>query len=46
VFEMIDHNHDGKISREEGHKYAFGAFDRNHDGKVTRQEFEDGRRRS
>jgi len=45
VFDMIDQNHDGVLSREEWQRYAFDAFDRNHDGRISQAELADGRRR-
>jgi len=42
VFDRIDHNHDGSITREEWEKYAFEAFDQNHDGRVSMDEMRVG----
>jgi len=45
VFDMIDRDHDGVLTREEWNKYAFDAFDRDHNGTVSHQEWTDGRTR-
>jgi len=39
IFDEIDRDHDGQITREEWQKYAFDAFDRDHDGHVSAKEF-------
>lgn len=38
VFDQIDRNHDGTLSKQEWNKYAFDAFDANHDGTISVQE--------
>jgi len=38
VFDQIDRNHDGTLSRQEWNKYAFDAFDASHDGTISAQE--------
>eukprot|EP00443_Scrippsiella_acuminata_P094306 CAMPEP_0115423140 /NCGR_PEP_ID=MMETSP0271-20121206/27146_1 /TAXON_ID=71861 /ORGANISM="Scrippsiella trochoidea, Strain CCMP3099" /LENGTH=127 /DNA_ID=CAMNT_0002847869 /DNA_START=21 /DNA_END=407 /DNA_ORIENTATION=+ len=38
VFDLIDRNHDGVLSRQEWDKYAFDAFDQNHDSAVSHQD--------
>mmetsp|Transcript_74849 Transcript_74849/g.194654 ORF Transcript_74849/g.194654 Transcript_74849/m.194654 type:complete len:1051 (-) Transcript_74849:170-3322(-) len=45
VFDLIDRNHDGVLSRQEWDKYAFDAFDQNHDSAVSHQEWIRGRTR-
>jgi len=44
VFERIDRDHDGVISREEWQRYAFDALDQNHDGTISAQEWQGARR--
>jgi len=43
IFDMIDADGDGHITREEWQRYAFNAFDQDHDGQVTQQEFSGAR---
>jgi len=43
VFDQIDRDHDGQITREEWRRYAFEAFDQNHDGQVSSEEFRQAR---
>eukprot|EP00429_Kryptoperidinium_foliaceum_P060064 CAMPEP_0176080806 /NCGR_PEP_ID=MMETSP0120_2-20121206/40420_1 /TAXON_ID=160619 /ORGANISM="Kryptoperidinium foliaceum, Strain CCMP 1326" /LENGTH=916 /DNA_ID=CAMNT_0017414573 /DNA_START=85 /DNA_END=2835 /DNA_ORIENTATION=+ len=43
VFDAIDRNGDGVISREEWQQYAFNTFDRNHDGQIDAREWREGR---
>jgi len=38
VFDQIDRNHDGTLSRQEWNKYACDAFDASHDGTISAQE--------
>jgi len=43
VFDLIDKDGDGQITREEWQKYAFDAIDRNHDGAISSQEWQKAR---